>query len=106
MFVFSTLGKEPLQTLHDEEQVESDSETGYIEGNDQLENSLGTTEGNNVPVPVSPIESLTFSEILNSKEPESNVASLMVEKSQEQGTPDVSAEPLQWIIFELDYTHM
>ena len=55
MFVFSTLGKEPLETEQVEEQVESDSETGY----DQHENSLGTTEGNNVPVPVSPIESLT-----------------------------------------------
>ena len=91
MFVFSTLGKEPLETEQVEEQVESDSETGYVEANEQHENSLGTTEGNNVPVPVSPIESLTSPEILNSEEPYSNVASLRAEQSQEQVTPDVSA---------------
>ena len=95
MFVFSTLGKEPLETEQVEEQVESDSETGYVEANEQHENSLGTTEGNNVPVPVSPIESLTSPEILNSEEPDSNVASLRAEQSQEQVTPDVSAEVQQ-----------
>ena len=97
MFVFSTLGKETLETENIDEPVIFDSETGDEE-NDENENSPGTTEGTTVTV--TPMESVATSEILRTEEPESNAASIRVEESQEQVTPNVAAEVQQSLAHE------
>ena len=86
------MAKETTETRHVEEQVESDSDTGDVENR-----NLGTTEDDIVAATDTPKESVTSSdsEVLQSKEPETTVASAGVEQGQEQVTPDISAEVQQ-----------